>query len=269
MSGPVIFKELPETFPEKDKYKKPSVISSVVFHGVLILVLIAIPFLMPQSISNGTLLVRLVAPLEPPSPPPPPPLAKASVTPPRAVTPTVKPATPGALVTPTAIPKDIATIINEPIAPNTSVTNGVPGGTPGGLSNGVLGGILSEKLDVSPPPAIAPPPPPPPPPPKAVTPAGPVRVGGVVKEPRILKMVKPVYPRMAKMSGVSGTVVLEALVNEQGTVSDIKVISGHPLLVQAATDCVRQWQYEPTLLNGVPTAVILTAKITFQKAPIT
>ena len=213
--GPVIFRELPETFPGKDKYKRPSVISSVIFHVVLILVLVAIPFLMPQSISNGELLVRLVAPLEPPPPPPPPPAAQVRVAQPRPVKPVLRPVTPGDLVTPTAIPKDLAAIIAEPVTANTSVVAGVPGGIPGGVAGGVLGGILSESLNVSPPPAVAPPAPPPPP--KAVTPVGPVRVGGMVKEPRVLKIVNPVYPRLAKMAGVSGTVVLEALVTKEGT----------------------------------------------------
>jgi protein TonB len=62
--------------------------------------------------------------------------------------------------------------------------------------------------------------------------------------------------------------VLEAIVTAEGKVADIKVVSGHPLLLQAAIDCVKQWEYEPTQLNGVPTPVILTAKVHFQKAPI-
>jgi protein TonB len=65
---------------------------------------------------------------------------------------------------------------------------------------------------------------------------------------------------------VNGTVVLEATVTAQGTVEEIRIVSGHPLLVQAAIDCVKQWQYEPTLLNGVPTPIILTARVHFDRA---
>src|SRR5207253_1314956 len=111
------------------------------------------------------------------------------------------------------------------------------------------------------------PPPPPPPPPKAVA-TGPIRVGGLVKEPRSIKMVPPVYPLMASRARVSGMVVLEATLTTEGMVDAIKVISGHPLLTQAAIDCVNQWRYEPTLLNGVPVPVIMTAKISFEKAPV-
>jgi protein TonB len=68
---------------------------------------------------------------------------------------------------------------------------------------------------------------------------------------------------------VSGTVILEATLTAQGTVEEIRLVSGHPLLVQAAIDCVKQWQYEPTYLNGVPVPIILTAKVHFLRAPTT
>ena len=180
--------------------------------------------------------------------------------------PQVRPATPDVLVMPAAIPREIAKIIEEPIAPPIGVVGGVRGGIPGGSLGGVLGGILSSNAN-----AIAlsaPPPPPPPPPPKVTASAEPVRIGGDVKEPRPLRMVPPVYPPLASKARVSGIVVLEATLTAQGTVEEIRVISGHPLLVEAAIAAVKQWQYEPTLLNGVPVPVILTAKVHFNRAPI-
>ena len=266
MSEEVIFKELPETFPEFDKYKKPALICAVVFHVVLITVLVVIPLLIPQRISEEQLLTMLVAPLEPPPPPlPPPVLAPAGQ--PKIAKPSVRSTTPGSLVMPIAIPNEVARIIDEPTAPDIGAVGGVPGGVPGGFAGGVLGGLLSSSNSIATaPPAIAPPPPPPPP--KAVAPAEPVRVGGVVKEPRILKLVPPVYPKLARTARVTGTVVLEAIVTAEGKVAEIKLVSGHPLLVQAAIDCVKEWEYEPTLLNGVPTPIILTAKVHFRTAPI-
>jgi protein TonB len=80
-------------------------------------------------------------------------------------------------------------------------------------------------------------------------------------------MVPPVFPPLASKARISGTVVLEATLTAQGTVEAIRVVSGHPLLVQAAIDCVRQWVYEPTYLNGEPVSVILTAKVHFLTAP--
>ena len=116
----VIFKDLPASFPEKDKYRKLSVVGSIIVHGFLIVGLIVVPLLIPHTLSDRELLITLVSPIPPP----------------------------------------------------------------------------------------------------------------------------------------------------EGTVSEIRVISGHPLLVQAAIDCVKKWQYEPTLLNGVPVPVILTAKVTFSQAPV-
>jgi protein TonB len=92
-------------------------------------------------------------------------------------------------------------------------------------------------------------------------------VGGSVQEPRLIKIIPPVYPPLASKARVAGTVVLEATVTAQGTVEAIHVISGHPLLIEAAIAAVKQWQYEPTLLNGEPVPVILTAKVHFQRAP--
>jgi protein TonB len=60
-------------------------------------------------------------------------------------------------------------------------------------------------------------------------------------------------------------VILEAILTEDGTVDQIRVISGHPLLIDAAINCVKQWRYEPTLLNGIPVRVVLTAKVHFDK----
>ena len=81
-------------------------------------------------------------------------------------------------------------------------------------------------------------------------------------------MVPPVYPALASKARVSGVVILEATLTAQGTVEQIRVVSGHPLLIEAAIDAVKQWQYEPTLLNGAPVPVILTAKVHFNKAPL-
>ena len=264
----IIFRDLPATFPEKDKYQKPSVIGSVVFHGLLITVVIVIPLLLPQTISERELLITLVSPIGPPPPPPPPPAALALAAAPKAVVPVARPVAPDVLLAPTEIPREVARIIDEPIAPPAGVIGGVPGGVPGGSLGGVLGGVLASSPIAAAPPALAPPPPPPPPP-KAATPVEPVRVGGNVKEPRPIRTIPPVYPPLASKARISGTVVLEATLTAQGTVEQIRVISGHPLLVQAAIECVKQWVYEPSYLNGEPVPVILTAKVHFiQRQPV-
>jgi protein TonB len=227
-----------------------------------------IPLLLPQSISQRELLITLVSPLGPPPPPPPPAVEMPVAVVPK-VAQQVRPATSDALIVPTAIPKDVARIVEEPIAAPTGVIGGVPGGVPGGVMGGVLGSILSANNNSAVLPAPPPPPPPPPPPaPKITAPLQPLRVGGNVREPRPIKVVPPIYPPLASKARVSGTVVLEATLTAQGVVDQIRVVSGHPLLTEAAIDAVKQWQYEPTLLNGVPVPVILTARVHFNSAPL-
>jgi TonB family protein len=91
----------------------------------------------------------------------------------------------------------------------------------------------------------------------------PVRIGGQIKAPRKIKDAAPVYPAMAKSAHVAGVVTVEATIGPDGKVVDAKVVRSIPLLDQAALDAVRQWEYTPTLLNGVPVPVLVTVKINF------
>lgn len=75
--------------------------------------------------------------------------------------------------------------------------------------------------------------------------------------------VQPVYPVLARQSGIQGVVVLHAIIDRDGRVSELRVISGHPLLVKAAIDAVNQWRYQPTLLNGEPVEVETTITVSF------
>jgi protein TonB len=268
MANPVIFKDLPATFPEKDKYQKPSIVSSIVFHVLLVVMIIFLPLMFPQQVEPW-ITTFLVAPLPPPpAAPPPAPIEVVAAQPAmRKIAVQTAPVSDDALMSPLVIPKDIARIVDEPVAP-AGIVGGVPGGVPGGVAGGVLGGFLAANardLEV----AAPPPPPPPPPPAPASVVRGPIRIGGNVQEPKIVKLVPPVYPVLAQKARVSGMVVLEATLTTDGTVDEIKVISGHPLLIKAAIDCVKQWEYEPTYLNGEPVAVILTAKVSFFQKPNT
>ena len=90
-----------------------------------------------------------------------------------------------------------------------------------------------------------------------------VRVGGRIMEPKKLKDVAPVYPAIAQSAGVTGVVTIEATIGADGKVVDAVVVRSIPLLDRAALDAVRQWQYTPTLLNGVPVPVIMTVTVNF------
>jgi TonB family protein len=122
-------------------------------------------------------------------------------------------------------------------------------------------------------PAIPPPPPPAVPsappmpslaPPPSPPPAGPVRVGGAIKEPKKVKHANPVYPMIAREARIQGVVILECVIGADGRVEDIRVLRGIPLLDQAAVDAVRQWEYVPTYVNGVPVPVIMTVTVQFR-----
>ena len=93
----------------------------------------------------------------------------------------------------------------------------------------------------------------------------PVRVGGRIKAPTKIKDVKPVYPAIAQSARVAGMVTIEATIGFDGKVVDAKVVRSSPLLDQAALDAVRQWEYTPTLLNGVPVSVLVTVTVNFTR----
>ncbi len=93
----------------------------------------------------------------------------------------------------------------------------------------------------------------------------PVRVGGHIKAPTKIKDVKPVYPAIAQSARVAGVVTIEATIGFDGKVIDAKVVRSSPLLDQAALDAVRQWEYTPTLLNGVPVSVLVTVTVNFTR----
>jgi protein TonB len=145
---------------------------------------------------------------------------------------------------PTEAPKEIA-----PEPPPQVVERAVTTGVPGGVIGGVVGGIAE----------LAPPPPPPPPPP----PAAPVRVGGAIKPPVKTRDVRPQYPSIAQSARVQGVVIIEATIGPTGKVQDARVLRSIPLLDQAALDAVRQWEFTPTMLNGVPVPVIMTVTVQF------
>jgi TonB family protein len=109
---------------------------------------------------------------------------------------------------------------------------------------------------------------PPPPPPPLVSTSGkqPQRIGGAVMQSQLVSQAKPVYPPLAKAARVQGTVTFEALIDTDGHVQNLQLVSGPPLLVPASMTAVQQWVYKPTLLNGNPVEVITTVDVNFTLA---
>jgi protein TonB len=166
------------------------------------------------------------------------------------------------LVAPSTVPTVIPTLI-DPIEVGSNYTSDscvgcVEGGIEGGSAIGVLGPLLPG------------PEPPRPEKPRVVEAPKPIvttvpRVvpGGRVREPRLIYKVDPPYPPLAKTAHVQGVVKLTGVISTDGRIIELVVASGHPLLVKAAFDAVRQWRYEPTLLNEVPVEVQTTIIVTF------
>ena len=151
-------------------------------------------------------------------------------------------------VNPNAAPVQAPSEIKPETGLNTGLEGGVSGGVEGGVPGGVVGGVVGGLPEA----------PPPPPPPQA-----PVRVGGNIKPPTKTRDVKPVYPAIAQSARVQGVVIIEATIGPDGKVKDAKVLRSIPLLDQAALDAVKQWEFTPTLLNGVPVPVIMTVTVNF------
>ncbi len=220
-------------------------VASLVIHAVAIAALIITPLLYTQAIDLKALQnTWLVAPGPPPPPPPPAPAVQ------KITRPMARLIQAGKLTAPTVIPKKVAIIKEEPLAPDVGgVVGGVPGGIPGGQAGGVLGGIIGGTGGM-----MAPPPPAP----KRI-----VRVGGNLKPPRQTFSEQPVYPFLAKQARIQGVVVIDAVIDEQGNVVQAHVVSGAPLLIPAALQAVMHWKYEPSYLNGEPISVAMHVEVNF------
>jgi periplasmic protein TonB len=230
-------------------------------HALVIGAVVVLPLLFAtnQLPSVPEEILTYVTVAAPPPPPPPPPPAAAAPTPavkrasPRPA-PTPRPVAQAPVIAPRELPPTIDSAADGEEATDFDSIGGVAGGVPGGVPGGVLGGVIGGIVDV---------PLPPPPPPAPPAPRAPVRTGGQIKAPELVKRVPPVYPPIAVNAQVQGVVILEATVGRDGRVEDVDVLRSVPLLDKAATDAVRQWVYEPLLLNGQAERFVLTVTVSF------
>ncbi len=223
---------------------------SFLFQCVLLGILLLIPLYFTQELPKSQLLTFLVAP-PPPPPPPPPAAAQAAQIMKQIQTDLLSN---GGLRTPSKIPQKIEMIKEEeaplPI-PTGGVVGGVPGGIPGGQLGGVIGGIVNATSNLAYVPKLQP-----------VVPQR-VRISQGVTSGMLIRKVEPLYPVLARSARISGDVVLKAIINKQGEIQDLQLVSGHPMLVPAAIEAVRQWRYRPYLLNGQPVEVETTITVIF------
>jgi protein TonB len=246
-----MFEEMVVSTSKRKATKPWTFVVSMIFEILFLTILILIPLIYTEALPKTLMSSILLAP--PPPPPPPPPPAPVQVV---KIKPVAHLMDAGKLIAPKAIPKDIKIIKEEAEPPDAGiggVAGGVPGGVAGGSMGGVIGGVIGGVSS-----NIAPPPPP-----KTLKR---VTVGGNVQAARLVNKVQPLYPPLARQTRISGTVKLHAIIGKDGAVQQLQVVSGHPLLVQSALDAVRQWRYQPTLLNGDPVEVDTEIDVIFSLA---
>ena len=218
--------------------RRLTVTTSVIVHLVVVVLIVVLPLIggvsLPAAMSR---IDAFIAPLELPAPPvAQPPSRPANVTP---VNPNAAP-----LVAPDTIAPEVE------LPPAAGVAS-VPGGLPIGVGAGVTGALPNVG-----PIAITQPPPP--------EEKKPIRAGGKVQFPKRVHFVEPVYPQIAITARVDGTVYLEATIDENGHVINMRVLKGHALLDAAAKEAVSKWRYSPTTLNGERVPIIMTVTVTFK-----
>jgi periplasmic protein TonB len=219
---------------------------SFLLQVALVGILVLIPLLFTEALPKTQLMTFLVAP--PPPPPPPPPPAAAPV---HVVKQVQTDIVNGQLRTPTKIPEKVQMIKEDeappPVMSAAGVVGGVPGGVPGGSMGGVIGGIISST-----PVAV----------PKVATPQR-VRVSQGVTQGLLIRKVQPAYPPLARQARIQGSVLLQAEISKEGSIQNLRLISGHPMLAPAAIEAVKQWRYKPYILNGEPVEVETQITVNF------
>ena len=231
--------------------RKRTLTTSVIMHAILI----GIPLLLSAwftdtlDIRTYTRTLLVAPPAAAPAPTPPPAIAASQPRPAHRVF-----TAQGKLFMPPAIPKQIAMLKEAPLPPEPEGI-GVFGGVPGGLIGGAIGGLLE---------GVKAPEAPPVPQPSVEKARSPVPVGGNVQPPRIIYRENPDYPTLAHQAGIQGEVIIAAVIDSRGSVVDMKVVSGPPLLYMAAMNALARWKFEPTYLNGEPVPIKWNVSVKFR-----
>jgi protein TonB len=220
-------------------------------HVLLIACVFVLPILyVTDSLPKVPVMMAFVAtaPEAPPPPPPPAPPARAA----SEVRQTAASTSSSPNAAPIEAPQEIKPELPTPPS-GESRLGGVEGGIAGGVDGGIVGGLIA-----APPPPPAPSVPPPPAPPREL-----VRIGGLVVAPALVRRVEPEYPAIAVAAHIEGMVILEATVDTDGLVKEVRILRSGGLLDKAAIEAVSRWRYAPLMLNGIPTRFVLTVMLNF------
>ncbi|HTT23643.1 MAG TPA: energy transducer TonB [Candidatus Sulfotelmatobacter sp.] len=237
-------------FDRQKKRQAFATTTSFVLNCLALGVMLIMPLVFTESLPKAQLLTFLVAP--PPPPPPPPPAAEQVQRVVRQIQTDLL--NTGQLRTPSRIPQKVQMIHEEEAPPPMPATGagviGGIGGVPGGQIGGVIGSIVSATANASVPKFVPP------------TPQR-VRISQGVTRGLLIQKIEPQYPPLARAARVQGEVVLSAVIDANGQITNLQLVSGHPMLVPSAISAVKQWRYKPYLLNGQPVEVETTITVIF------
>jgi protein TonB len=237
-----MFSELVESVAVKKQTSKPwTVAASAIFQFACLALAFLIPLIYTQALPKTILTDFLLAPA--PSLPP----ASARTERPPSGRQRVRLFENGVVHEPTAVPPKVGMFQEAPLPPEDLAGSGMSGGR-GDFD--LLGSVRSG-------PVVASPQPP------APVATQRIKQGGVIEAAKIVSQLQPVYPTLARQASIQGAVLLQAVIDKDGRVSELQVLSGSPLLARAALDAVKQWRYQPTLLNGQPVEVETTITVSF------
>jgi periplasmic protein TonB len=231
--------------------RKWAAISTILLQSLLLGAVLIVPLMFTEALPTASQFVTFLV-----APPPPPPPPSAATAPLKVIRQVQSDILDGRLRAPGRIPQKITMIKEDEAPPAMFSGGGVIGGVPGGELGGVIGGIISSVPHIAMLPKLSPP-----------GPAKRMRISQGVSEGQKIYSPDPIYPRIARDARVQGVVILRAVISKTGQIQNLEVVSGHPMLVPAAIQAVKQWRYRPFLLTGEPVEVETGVTVTFHLAP--
>jgi protein TonB len=224
-----------KTHPARSKYW-PFI--SLLVNGAGMVALVTWPLLHPEALPRQMIATLMVAPSPPPLPPRTAPAPKVQ---------TKSEILNAGLQALSRIPKQINTVMESAAPPSLQATaiDGLSGGTPGGIGNILDASGTGPVIIVK------------------QAPAKPLPISSRLMAGNLLSRTLPQYPAIARAAHIQGVVVLQATISKNGLIENLRVVSGPPMLRQAAIEAVQSWRYKPYLLNGDPVEVETTINVIF------
>jgi protein TonB len=244
-----MFDDIARKYRKKSKKKSWYILPvSIAMHVAIIGSLVAASLWAVGDVQAPPITLVFQPPLAPPPPPPPPPKKQVEKKP-LPEKPKPKPIDASEMIAPTEVPPEPPKEVNLPVEETTAGEGSEEFGVDGGMEGGSRGGPPGGLPGMEPPPA---------PEPEKI-----IRSFTGAKRPVVIHKVDPTYPLAARAAGIEGRVILEAIINKEGRIVSVKVLSGHPLLSDSAVKAVKQWIFQPATIEGTPVKCYFSLKVEF------